>query len=176
MKKQLFLAFFLVSTALSESNLLPAFAQTQKLSVPSPETAPLNYRLLDPKAKITGLNIVTSNTVSPSGLSRPSLWWAQELFAGKLLSDWIAYPDEYRVDLVVNRQLWSLLDSFGRYSFVNKFGTIARQYHYATRVFVQNQWDKPVATYTCSFSTALATCNIKFELTNQGTLRDIAPQ
>ncbi len=176
MKKYLFLTLTLVSTSLFGSNLLPAFAQTQKLPVPPPSTAPLNYKLLDPNAKLSGLSVITSDTVSPTGLSRPSLWWAQELFAGKLLSNWLAYPDEHRVDLVVNRQLWSLLDSFGRYSFVNKFGTVARQYRYNTRVFVLNQPSTPVATYTCNFSTALPTCDLKFELLNQGTLRDIVPQ
>lgn len=179
MKKYLLLAFALVPTAVFGNGLLPTLAQVQKPSVPPPSTAPLNYNLLQPDAKLSGLNVITSETTSPTGLTSPSLWWPKDQFdpfAGKLLTNWLAYPNEHRVDLVVNRQLWSLLDSFGRYSFVNKFGTVAREYGYNTRVFILNQPNTPLATYTCNFSTAPPLCDINFELSSQGALRSITPE
>lgn len=176
MKKYLLLAFALIATFEFVNCVVPTFAQTAQPSVPQPSETPLNYKLLDPETKLSGLNVITSKTYSPNGLTRPSLWWAKDLFAGKLLSNWLAYPDENRIDLIVNRQLWSLLDSFDRYSFVNKFGTVARQYGYNTRVFTLSQPEQPLATYTCNFSTTPASCNINFGLSSQGNLRTIIPR
>lgn len=181
MKKYLLLAFTfaLVPTALLGNGVLPTFAQQEKPSVPPHSTAPLNYKLLEPNANLSGLNVITSETSSPTGIIIPSLWWAKDQFdpfSGKLVTNWLAYPNERRVDIVVNRQLWSLLDSFGRYSFVNKFGNVGREYGYNTRVFILSQPDTPVATYTCNFSTSPAACDINFELTDQGTLRTITPE
>jgi hypothetical protein len=69
-------------------------------------------------------------------------------FGSKFIFNWIAYQDEKRVDLVVNRQVWTLLDYIGRYRFVNKLGTVARGYNYDVRVF--NQQAELLATYTCT--------------------------
>ncbi|MBF2027215.1 MAG: hypothetical protein IGS48_10670 [Oscillatoriales cyanobacterium C42_A2020_001] len=113
---------------------------------------------------ITGRNIsgvVTSRTPSPIRLSIPSLWWiTKELanlqqFGNKFIQEWIAYPSQDgkpgRVDLLVNRQQWSLLDYIQRYEFVNKFGAIARSFGYDTRVY-DNPDRAPIALYACSFS------------------------
>jgi hypothetical protein len=63
------------------------------------------------------------------------------------------------VDLVVNRQLWTLLDYLGRYSFLSKYGTAARDYQYNVRVF--NDRSALLATYTCNYSTTLPDCQLK---------------
>jgi len=150
--------------------LAPALAHAQTPPVPQPSKAPLESNLLQAKTTPTnGRKVITADTISQTGLTTPSLWWAKEQFAGKMLDNWLAYPDEKRVDLVVNRQLWTLLDYIGRYSFVNQLGTVARQNGYNTRVF--NQQKVLLATYTCNFSLAQPVCNIQFESDLQDSLR-----
>ncbi|MCG4880622.1 hypothetical protein L0P06_11165, partial [Amedibacillus dolichus] len=79
----------------------------------------------------------------------PSIWWAKEQFGGKLLDNWLAYPAKEksvaRIDLIVNRQIWSLLDYVERYEFVNNFCNVARDYGYNVRVF--NYQQELLATY-----------------------------
>ena len=76
------------------------------------------------------------------------LWWALEQFdpfEGKLVQDWLTYPREKEINLVVNWQLWTLLDYLGRYRFVNQFGTVAREYGYSLNIF--NQKKQCLAVY-----------------------------
>ncbi|RMH77620.1 MAG: hypothetical protein D6680_04580 [Cyanobacteria bacterium J007] len=105
---------------------------------------------------------ITSSNISQSGLTIPSLWWAREQFGGKLLENWLAYPGENggggRVDLVVNRQIWSLRDYLERYQFVNHFGQSAKDYGYNTRVF--NRQKRLLAAYTCDFTVEPIVCNL----------------
>lgn len=147
--------------------LLPTqLSFAQSLSVPQPSTVPLQLSLLRPPGQlnnsaVTANNascdrsaVVTANTVCQQTLTTPSLWWAKEQFGDKLLDNWLAYPANSttaaRVDLVVNRQIWSLLDYLQRYEFVNQFGTVARDYGYNVRVF--NYQKELLATYTCNFN------------------------
>lgn len=140
---------------------------------PCPSKEPLDRDLLALDTLPAGLNVVTANTISQTGITVPSLWWAKEQFdefGGKLLNNWIAYPnpdnpDQQRVDLVVNRQLWTLLDYMERYRFVNKFGTVARDYEYDVRVF--NQQAERLATYTCDYSQSPPNCRIIIEWLGQ---------
>lgn len=153
----------LLATCLSTS-LLPtqtSFAETS--SIPKPSNAPLELSLLqNPK------NVITANTISQRGLTIPSLWLAKENSENKLLDNWIAYPakktEPGRVDLLVNQQIWSILDYSERYSFLNRVGNVARRYGYNLRVF--NYQKERLATYTCNFSTSPALCNVDF---NSGT-------
>ena len=62
-------------------------------------------------------NIITENTISQTGLTNPSLWWASERFGGQLLDTWLVCQDERRVTIIVNRQVWTLLDYLERYEF-----------------------------------------------------------
>lgn len=105
---------------------------------------------------------ITSSNISQNGLTIPSLWWAREQFGGKLLENWLAYPGENgrggRVDLVVNRQIWSLRDYLERYQFVNHFGQSAKDYGYNTRVF--NRQKRLLAAYTCDFTVEPIVCNL----------------
>jgi hypothetical protein len=153
-------------TSLSFANaLLPSPPSTaQTTTIPQPSEAPLELSLLQPSANENN-NVVTSNTIYEQGLTVPSLWWAKEQFGNNLLGEWIAYPVDGntpgRVDLVVDRQNWSLLDYIERYEFVNSFGTVARDYGYNVRVF--NYQKQLLATYTCDFAATPHQCNIKLD-------------
>jgi len=79
--------------------------------------------------------------------SVPSLWLADKLFGGKLLDRWFVDRDNALVIIIVNRQLWSLLDYIERYQFVNRFGTVSSEYGYNLRVC--NRQGKALAIYSC---------------------------
>jgi len=123
-----------------------------------PDLTPLDVKLL--KNRTVPAGVVTAQTISLTRLALPSLWWTQAQiannpqFGNKLLENWIAYPGDVkepgRVDLIVNRQLWSLLDYLQRYEFVNRFSAIAHGYGYNIRVF-DNQ-ARFEGAYTCDFS------------------------
>jgi hypothetical protein len=139
---------------------VPSIAQTA--SVPKFSDAPLNLELLNnPKG-----DVVTANTIKLTGLTTPSLWLAQEISENKLLDNWIAYPptttEPSRVDLVVNQQIWTLLDYLERYEFVNRLGNTARKDNYNLRVF--NYQGDLLATYTCNFQTNPTPCNIQMNV------------
>lgn len=141
---------------------IPQLVWAQQPSKPTASGEPLDTELLKPDSPHNGRDIVTANTISPTGLSVPSLWWAKEQFnevGGKLINNWIAYQDEKRIDIVVNRQPWTLLDYLGKYRFINKFGAVARDYKYNVRIF--NQQGELLATYTCNYIQSPAACEIK---------------
>ncbi len=108
---------------------------------------------------------VNSRSPSPIQLSIPSLWWiTQQLadlqqFGSKFIQDWVALPRQAgkpgQVDLLVNRQHWSLLDYVQRYEFVSKFSSTARSFGYNTRVF-DSPDRPPIAVYVCDFSPGAA--------------------
>ena len=130
--------------------------------------APLELNLLNnPKG------VITANTINQAQLTIPSLWWAKENSENKLLDNWIAYPAEgtqtARVDVVVNQQYWSILDYLERYNFVNRVGSLARNYGYNIRVF--NYQQERLATYTCNFNTSPTLCRIDFNNQNKLGLR-----
>lgn len=75
-------------------------------------------------------------------------WWAAEQFDpfdGELVQNWLTYPQQNQINLVVNWHLWNLLDYLERYRFVNQFGTVAREYGYGLNIF--NQKEECLATY-----------------------------
>ncbi len=146
--------------------LMPQLASAQTLSAPTPSLEPslepLEIELLKPDAPLAGRNIVTATTINQTQINTPSLWWAKEQFdqfKGKLINNWIAYQDKKRVDLVVNRQLWSILNYLDRYRFLNEFGTVARDYQYNVRVF--DQQADLLGTYTCDYTPTLPSCKIE---------------
>ena len=148
----------------------PSLAQTP--SVPQPSTEPLQLTLLRPGGASND-SVITAFTIRQQELTIPSLWWVKEQFGDKLLDNWLAYPANgntaARVDLVVNQQLWSLLDYLQRYEFVNHFGTTARDYGYNVRVF--NYQKELLATYTCNFSTTPGQCNVQIDASGTSSLR-----
>lgn len=141
---------------------IPQLVWAQQPAIPNASREPLDTELLKPDSPHNGRDIVTANNISQTRLSVPSLWWAKEQFnevGGKLINNWIAYQDEKRIDLVVNRQPWTLLDYLGKYRFINKFGTVARDNNYNVRTF--NQQGELLATYTCNYTQSPAACEIK---------------
>ena len=129
--------------------------------IPPPTITPLDLSLLAPNAAVKN-GVITASNVSQKQLTIPSLWWAKEQFGGKLLDNWLAYPangsSSPRIDLIVNRQIWSLLDYVERYKFVNNFGNVARDYGYNVRVF--NYQQELLATYTCNFNVQPRLCRM----------------
>ena len=106
---------------------------------------------------------ITDTAIQQDRLTEPSLWWvrdqiaAQDKFGRRLVDSWLACPgssEPSRVDLVVNTQLWSLLDFFDRYEFIQRFGTATAGYGYNLRVLTPQ--GRMLAAYTCSFSSNLA--------------------
>jgi len=131
-------------------------------------TQPLNEPATDFKAALAGkpvVGAVTSKSPSLTQLSIPSLWWISkqladlEQFGNKFIQLWLAYPGQNgqpgRVDLLVDRQQWSLLTLVQRYEFVHKFSTTARGYGFNTRVY-DNPGRVPLALYVCDFSPVAA--------------------
>jgi hypothetical protein len=156
---------FSLLLTISLTTLLVPPSLAQPPPIPSPSSAPLELDLLTKPKNY----VITANTINPERLTVPSLWWAQQNSERKLLDNWIAYPasekEPARVDLLVNQQIWSLLDSIQRYDFVNRLGSAARNFGYNVRVF--NYQKEPLATYTCNFSTSPALCSIQTNLKNK---------
>lgn len=159
-----------ISLCVSLVPIQPSLGQTR--SVPSPSEAPLELSLLEPGVFPKG-NVITANTISQQNLTIPSLWWANQQFGGQLLENWLAYPANdtraARIDLIVNRQNWSLSDYLERYEFVYHFGTVASDYSYNVRVF--NYQRELLATYTCNFATSPRVCNLQLDATGRAQIR-----
>ncbi|MBK1986003.1 hypothetical protein A0J48_000295 [Sphaerospermopsis aphanizomenoides BCCUSP55] len=164
-KKPLSLLLSFSLTTCSSLPILPTQAET----IPRPSDAPLELNLL---TKPTS-SVITANIINQTGLTVPSLWWAKENSENKLLDNWIAYPtsgqEPARVDLIVNQQIWSLLDYLERYKFVNTLGNMARNFGYNIRVF--NYQQDMLATYTCNLGISPASCNIQMGLQSKFGLR-----
>ncbi|MBE9208330.1 hypothetical protein IQ244_17705 [Nostoc sp. LEGE 06077] len=157
----IFLGFSL--SAIFISSFSPSLAETSSVLLPS--DAPLELDLLTKPNS----NIITANTINPQGLTTPSLWLAQANSENKLLDNWIAYPASAktpgRVDVIVNQQVWSILDYLERYSFVNRLGNVARKDVYNLRVF--NYQQELLGSYTCNFQTNPTLCRIQINSLNR---------
>ncbi|MEM7717168.1 MAG: hypothetical protein AAF349_27070 [Cyanobacteria bacterium P01_A01_bin.68] len=130
--------------------------------VPLPSDEPLEFYLItNPKDLV-----ITADSISQKHISVPSLWWAKESSPNKLIANWIAYTGKNnspaRVDLIVNEQIWTLLDYLERYDFVNRLGHYVREYNYNMRVF--NYQQELLATYTCNFQSSPPRCKIQMNI------------
>ena len=113
----------------------------------------INARTLAPSKTIPLADITEQRHLIASNKSVPnstqsSFWWAAlqfDPFGGKLVQNWLTYPQKQQINLVVNWRLWTLMDYFGRYRFVNQFGTVARKHGYSLNIF--NQKDRCLASY-----------------------------
>ncbi|MCU0542815.1 MAG: hypothetical protein MUE44_11560 [Oscillatoriaceae cyanobacterium Prado104] len=143
------IAFFPIALVLS----FAAIIHQQPAAIPQPAC---------PSGDATNL---PSPPLSQSEKSVPSLWLAQKLFGGKLLDRWYVDPSDTWVIIIVNRQLWSLLDYMERYQFVNRFGTVSSQYGYNMQVC--NRQGTALAVYSCKGDRS--SCRIDLEsLSNPG--------
>lgn len=99
------------------------------------------FPLLLPAAQ--GTLVAADDRLSPVRFSQPSLTWMRDQVSARYGSDrliehWRAYQVDNGpnyVDIIVNEQIWSLLNYFERYAFVSQFGTAAEDYGYSVRVF-----------------------------------------
>ncbi len=90
-----------------------------------------------------GTIVAADDRLSPVRFSQPSLSWIRDQVGDRYGSDrlvehWRAYRVEggpNYVDIIVNEQIWSLLNYFERYAFVLQFGTAAEDNGYSVRVF-----------------------------------------
>lgn len=144
---------------------------------------PVELYLLDPDINPTERGVITDRSMSQHEWTAPSLWWAQDQYGGKLLEHWLAYPgsDNHprRIDLIVDRQLWGLSTYLERYTFIHRFGTVAKSFGYSMRVF--NDQGDPLATYICEFPASVddeATsptdtldCDVNLDASGAGALR-----
>lgn len=106
---------------------------------PVEKTATQKTQDNEPLAITSTCTALTSDELSDRVLNLPSLWWLREQLAEKksygyqIIKAWSAcrgttdVPCQFgdrvcRVDVEVNRQLWSLLDHLQRYELVNKLG------------------------------------------------------
>lgn len=145
------LAGFTLSWGLCWQTTLPVMAQ-------SPAAAPVTV-CQGTVADLKPGTVLTSATICQTGLTSPSLWWAweqiqQDLGLGKkLISQWVAQvrspqqPGE--VKLFVNPQVWSLMNYFERYEFVNTFGFNAQRFGYNLHIVDTRAVD--LASYNCQF-------------------------
>ncbi|WP_150109025.1 hypothetical protein [Stanieria cyanosphaera] len=107
-----------------------------------------------------------------AGFAIPSLWWAREQFDpfnGRLINHWLASPQTKQINLIVNWQLWTLLDYLERYRLINQFGTVVREYGYNLRIF--NQQKQCLATYEYNPHSNPPKWDIHLEQSNQDSLQ-----
>jgi hypothetical protein len=133
----------------------------------------------------TGLTGISDATTSASAPTLPSLWWirdqvaAQPQFGTKLIEKWLACPTAgaaaAQVDVLVNSQLWTLLDYWERYEAVHRLGSVTTGYGYNLRIF--NRQQVLLATYRCLPSTAATTppatlpCTLSLDSASRGGFR-----
>lgn len=144
--------FMSLGLALSEGR--PAIAlDTEALLLLTQPLTPSEISLLQTGAIPADPSWVTANTISQTGLTTPSLWWAKQQFGGKLLTNWLARPEiddlPSRVDLLVNQQVWTSYNYLDRYVFINQFGRVSKDFGYSTRVF--NAQGELLGAYICDF-------------------------
>jgi hypothetical protein len=90
-----------------------------------------------------GALVAADDQLSPTQLSEPSLAWIRDQIdnrygSDRLVEQWRAYQvpnGPNYVDVIVNEQIWGLLNYFERYAFISQFGTAAKDYRYHLRVF-----------------------------------------
>ena len=114
----------------------------------------------------------TEQPVFAANLHLPSLWWARQQFdpfGGRLINNWLAYPEIKQINLTVNWQLWTLLDYLGRYRFVNQFGTVARNYGY--ELHIVNQQKQCLASYQYNLESSPPKWEISLEQSNEDSLQ-----
>jgi len=136
--------------------------------------------LLQQGAPLPDPSWVTAETISQTGLTTPSLWWAKQQFGGELLDNWIAKPgtDDVpnRVDLLVNQQVWTSYDYLDRYAFLNQMGRVAQDFGYSTRVF--DGQGQLLGAYICDFDLAeprstSSACRVFLDPSGVGAVRGV---
>ncbi|MBT9313288.1 hypothetical protein [Leptothoe kymatousa] len=101
----------------------------------------------------------TADAPSERSFTVPSLWWQQQQQGNsinqRLIDTWSAYDSSVsaipHVDVLVNGQIWPLLNYLEQYAFITQFGESAKAYGYQLRIFTGNRL---VGLHVCQFSEA----------------------
>ena len=167
-----------------------SLAQTRERLL-NTDQAPLDS---NPREEIERNLAITEATISETSLTPPSLWWRRdqitaEVGNSRFIEAWVAYRGSEgqprRVDLVVNSQIWNLLNYLERYAVLNQLGSVAKSYGYSTRIF---RGLDLTGAYICDFSQypdletktaatfdletlAAINCMIELDFRGQGSIR-----
>jgi hypothetical protein len=143
----------------------------------------------EPLAITSTCTALTSNALSDRVLNLPSLWWLREQLAEKksyggsqIIKAWSAcrgttdVPCQSgdkvcRVDVEVNRQLWSLLDHLQRYELVSKLG-----YEFVNQFVDLNNLPPGVYRYNVQFFDRPPKYDAETEINSPRKPREIKPE
>lgn len=159
------------------------------------ETPTINLEDFKQGLCATGTLGRSDRAISPLGATIPSLWWTRDLlvsktqFHPKLIEGWLVCgagvqegdaracaisPDRPgRVEMVVNSQLWTVLDYLSRYELISRFGAAASECGYNIVIF--NSDRLLIADYTCDFETTDRRCRLRPDLSGKSGLKRVAP-
>lgn len=129
------LALVPIAEAMISSNQVKQSNQAPNQSNQSIINLPLELDLINQPDLALDRGIITADTVSQEGITNPSLWWVRDQFGRQIVINWLIYPQEKRIDLVVDRQIWSFINYIEKYSLINHFAINAREYGYSLRIF-----------------------------------------
>ena len=165
LKARLFLALIpLIWLNLTTATQSQSLANNQNCAtISSDDGFQVGFQIRSQSIILEKETIISANTPSQTEITTPSLWWAVEQFDpldGKLVTNWQAYQTQKVINLIVNNRFWRNLDYIDKYSFVNKFGTVAREYDYNLNII--NQQQDCLATYTCHPNGNAKNCEINF--------------
>ncbi|NJM46856.1 MAG: hypothetical protein HC860_12460 [Alkalinema sp. RU_4_3] len=129
---------------------------------------PLTTDIVEPDLP-TGQN---DRTILQDRLSLPSLWWTRDQYVArlplgkKLISSWLICPKTanapQHVQMVLNAQIWSLLEYFDRYEFLNQFGTVTSNNGHD--LWIYSDETPVVAAYVCDYQAVSTKLPCKLEL------------
>jgi len=116
-----------------------------------PSSAPLDLEALNLNTlpPLSTRDYQTRSDVSQSDLSAPSLWWRVAEIGDRLLTDWLIYPDDRRVDVVVDPQRWNWMSYLDHYRVMMQLANETQPHGYSVRVFDPQEPTQPLASYTC---------------------------
>ncbi len=146
---------------------------------------------------VNGTVGTSDRTINPVGTTIPSLWWTRDLlvtkpqFNPKLIEGWlvcgagvqdaiarvctIGGSRPGRVEMVVNTQLWTVLDYLSRYELINRFGTATSECGY--NIYIFNTDTQLIADFTCDFQSDRRDrgCVLRSDLSGKGGLKRQVP-
>jgi hypothetical protein len=136
---------------------------------PTPEICDVNLTVLKSVDFSNDPNIITADTVTAEGMTAPSLWWTNEQFPPKLVTNWIANRSQNQIYLLVNTQYWNILDYIDRYRMIDRFGRVAQGYGYNLKIC--NNQKIALAHYVCDRqNTTQNACQIWLNVNGQDGL------
>lgn len=106
-------------------------------------------------------NAVFNHSPSSFEITLPSLWWTRDqlprrLGARRLVQSWAAYrlqqTSNYTVDVFLDTQIWSILNTYEHYSVLNQFGSVTKASGYHLRLYRgQGRSAQLAGIYLCQF-------------------------